>query len=106
MFIKYVDNNNGGMLFIYGYGGTRIFFINGDYAMSFIYGYSGTEETYVWRTLSASICSKGHLVLTIASSAIASLLLIGRYTTHSRFLIFINFDEDLVCSIVINTELC
>ncbi|XP_076932235.1 uncharacterized protein LOC143597695 [Bidens hawaiensis] len=41
----------------------------------FVYGYGGTGKTYLWKTLSASIRSKGEVVLNVASSGIASLLL-------------------------------
>ncbi|XP_076887844.1 uncharacterized protein LOC143538104 [Bidens hawaiensis] len=41
----------------------------------YVYGYGGTGKTYLWKTLSASIRSKGEVVLNVASSGIASLLL-------------------------------
>nr|CAD1824599.1 unnamed protein product [Ananas comosus var. bracteatus] len=43
----------------------------------FLYGYGGTGKTFIWRTLSAAIRSKGQIVLNVASSGIASLLLPG-----------------------------
>nr|GEU51748.1 hypothetical protein [Tanacetum cinerariifolium] len=49
----------------------------------FLYGYGGTGKTYVLRTLSATLSSKGEIVLNMASSGIASLLLSGGRTTHS-----------------------
>ncbi|KAK9048357.1 hypothetical protein SSX86_032680 [Deinandra increscens subsp. villosa] len=63
----------------------------------FIYGYGGTCKTFLWNTLSASIRSKGQIVLNVASSGIASLLLPGGRTTHSTFRIPINITEDSVC---------
>ncbi|XP_076884457.1 uncharacterized protein LOC143533627 [Bidens hawaiensis] len=63
----------------------------------FVYGYGGTGKTYLWKTLSASIRSKGEIVLNVASSGIASLLLEGGRTAHSRFLITINLTEDSQC---------
>ncbi|XP_076923279.1 uncharacterized protein LOC143585354 [Bidens hawaiensis] len=48
-------------------------------------------------TLSASIRSKGEVVFNVASSGIASLLLEGGRTAHSRFLIPINLTEDSIC---------
>ncbi|XP_076954060.1 uncharacterized protein LOC143628320 [Bidens hawaiensis] len=56
----------------------------------FVYGYGGTDKTYLWKTLSASIRSKGEIVLNVASSRIASLLLDGGITAHSIFFIPIN----------------
>ncbi|XP_076902818.1 uncharacterized protein LOC143557694 [Bidens hawaiensis] len=63
----------------------------------FVYGYGGTGKTYLWKTLSASIRSKGEIVLNVPSSEIASLLLEGGRTAHSRFLIPINLTEDSQC---------
>ncbi|XP_057248444.1 uncharacterized protein LOC125495260 [Beta vulgaris subsp. vulgaris] len=41
----------------------------------FVYGYGGTGKTYIWRTLCAAIRKMGEIVLPVASSGIASLLL-------------------------------
>ncbi|XP_076945766.1 uncharacterized protein LOC143616964 [Bidens hawaiensis] len=70
----------------------------------FIYGYGGTGKTYLWKSLSASIRSKGEIVLNVASSGIASLLLEGGRTAHSRFLILINLTEDSQCQVKGNTN--
>ncbi|CAH9102710.1 unnamed protein product [Cuscuta epithymum] len=50
----------------------------------FLYGHGGTGKTYLWKTLSAYIRHQGNIVLNVASSAIASLLLPGGRTAHSR----------------------
>nr|KAJ0193152.1 hypothetical protein LSAT_V11C800407890 [Lactuca sativa] len=60
----------------------------------FVYGYGGIGKTFLWKTLSASIRSKGDIVLNFASSGIASLLLTGGRTAHSRFIIPLNLTED------------
>ncbi|XP_023745250.1 ATP-dependent DNA helicase PIF1 [Lactuca sativa] len=60
----------------------------------FIYGYGGTGKTFLWKTISAAIRFKGEIVLNVASSGIASLLLTGGRTVHSRFIIPINLNED------------
>ncbi|XP_035837377.1 uncharacterized protein LOC110878849 [Helianthus annuus] len=65
----------------------------------FVYGYGGTGKTFLWKTLSAAIRSKGEIVLNVASSGIASLLLEGGRTAHSRFHIPLNLNEDSVCHI-------
>ncbi|XP_052626798.1 uncharacterized protein LOC128133416 [Lactuca sativa] len=49
----------------------------------FVYGYGGTGKTFLWKTISATIRSEGNIVLNVASSSIASLLLPGGRTTHS-----------------------
>ncbi|GKB95530.1 ATP-dependent DNA helicase PIF1-like protein [Tanacetum coccineum] len=59
-----VDKNKGGMFFIYGYG--------------------GTGKTYLYKTMSAACHSQGRIVLNVASSGIAVLLLEVGTTTHSR----------------------
>ncbi|XP_022040344.1 uncharacterized protein LOC110942890 [Helianthus annuus] len=56
-------------------------------------------KTFLWKTLSAAIRSKGQIVLNVASSGIASLLLDGGRTAHSRFNIPLNLTEDSVCNI-------
>ncbi|CAH9142089.1 unnamed protein product [Cuscuta epithymum] len=65
----------------------------------FLYGHDGTGKTYVWKTLSAAIRSRGQIVLNVASSGIASLLLPGGRTAHSRFAIPLNVTEDSTCNI-------
>ncbi|KAG4912541.1 hypothetical protein JHK82_053128 [Glycine max] len=53
----------------------------------FLYGYGGTNKTFMWKTLSSALRSNEYIVLTIASSGIASLLLPGGRTAHSKFAI-------------------
>ncbi|CAH9113026.1 unnamed protein product [Cuscuta europaea] len=65
----------------------------------FLYGHGGTGKTYLWRTLSTAIRSRGEIVLNVASSGIASLLLPGGRTAHSRFAIPLNVTEDSTCNI-------
>ncbi|KAF8102734.1 hypothetical protein N665_0196s0027 [Sinapis alba] len=65
----------------------------------FVYGFGGTGKTFLWNILSAAIRSTGDIVLNVASSGIASLLLPGGRTAHSRFGIPINPDEFSTCNI-------
>ncbi|XP_074567143.1 uncharacterized protein LOC141823815 [Curcuma longa] len=74
-----VDSNKGGVFFVYGYG--------------------GIGKTFVWKTLSAFLRSKGEIVLNVASSGIASLLLPGGRIAHSRFAIPFNPNEESTCNI-------
>ncbi|XP_073153519.1 uncharacterized protein [Henckelia pumila] len=67
--------------------------------MFFVYGYGGTGKTFVWKTLLAALRSKGQIVLNVASSSITSLLLPGGRTTHSRFAIPFNPNEESTCNI-------
>ncbi|XP_057792143.1 uncharacterized protein LOC131008993 [Salvia miltiorrhiza] len=83
--MKYVESKNSGLFFVYGYG--------------------GTGKTFLWKSLSAGIRCKGEIVINVASSGIASLLLPGGRTAHSRFKIPINVSEDSVCNIKQGSEL-
>ncbi|XP_020090993.1 uncharacterized protein LOC109712000 isoform X3 [Ananas comosus] len=71
----------------------------------FLYGYGGTGKTFIWRTLSAAIRSKGQIVLNVASSGIASLLLPGGRTAHSRFGIPLAITEESTCNIKQGSDL-
>nr|GEZ33290.1 hypothetical protein [Tanacetum cinerariifolium] len=71
-----VDNNKGGMFFVYGYG--------------------STGKTYLYKTMLAVLHSKGDIVLNVASSGIATLLLEGGRTSHSRFAIPINDEAPMI----------
>ncbi|XP_023733108.1 uncharacterized protein LOC111880927 [Lactuca sativa] len=62
----------------------------------FVYGYGGTGKTFLWKTISTAIRCNGDIVLNVASSGIASLLLPGGRTTHYRFIIPLNLTEDSV----------
>ncbi|KAF8084359.1 hypothetical protein N665_0721s0016 [Sinapis alba] len=51
----------------------------------FVYAFGGTRKTFLWKLLSAAIRSKREIVLNVASSGIASLLLPRGRTAHLRF---------------------
>ncbi|XP_058742338.1 uncharacterized protein LOC131614807 [Vicia villosa] len=65
----------------------------------FLYGYGGTGKTFMWNTLSAALRSKKKIVLPVASSGIASLLLPGGRTAHSRFKIPVPTLDSSICNI-------
>ncbi|XP_057423555.1 uncharacterized protein LOC130717366 [Lotus japonicus] len=65
----------------------------------FVYGYGGTGKTFLWKTLTYKLRAEKKIVLNVASSGIASLLLPGGRTAHSLFSIPLNLDEDSCCSI-------
>ncbi|KAL5185024.1 ATP-dependent DNA helicase PIF1 [Glycine soja] len=71
----------------------------------FLYGYGGTGKTFVWTTLSSSIRSNGGIFCTVASSGIASLLLPGGRTAHSKFAIPVPTIENSTCNIHQGSEL-
>ncbi len=51
----------------------------------FVYGSGGTGNTFVWTILMSRLRGQGKIMLAVASSRIASLLLLGDRTAHSRF---------------------
>jgi len=63
----------------------------------FIDGPGGTGKTYVENWLLAWVRSTGRIALSIASSGIASILLEGGHTSHSRFKIPIDIHADSIC---------
>jgi hypothetical protein len=65
----------------------------------FVYGNGGTSKTFVWTTLLSRLRGQGKIVLGVASSRIASFLLLGERTTHSRFKIPINLHDESTCNI-------
>ncbi|XP_061364451.1 uncharacterized protein LOC133307903 [Gastrolobium bilobum] len=71
----------------------------------FLYGFGGTGKTFIWNTLSAFVRSRAEIVLNVASSGIASPLLPGGRTIHSRFRIPIQITEDSTCNIKQNSTL-
>nr|GEW45150.1 helicase-like protein [Tanacetum cinerariifolium] len=83
--IEAVDEHNGGLFFVYGYGGTR--------------------KAYMWKTIITRVRSLGRIVLSVASSGIASLLLPGGQTAHSRFRIPMDLDNESCCEIDVILDL-
>ncbi|EOA37638.1 hypothetical protein CARUB_v10012114mg [Capsella rubella] len=73
--------------------------------MFFVHGFGGTGKTFLWSILGADIRSKSNIVLNVASSGIAALLLEGGRTAHSRFCIPININEYSMCSIDAKSDL-
>jgi len=65
----------------------------------FLHGYGGTGKTYMWRTLASALRSKHEIVLTVATSGIASLLLPGGRTAHSKFKILVPTLDNSTCTI-------
>lgn len=70
----------------------------------FLHGYGGTGKTFMWRTLSSALRSQKKIVLTVASSGIASLLLPGGRTAHSKFKIPVPTLDNSTCNIDKDTE--
>ncbi|XP_062210318.1 uncharacterized protein LOC133911879 isoform X1 [Phragmites australis] len=71
----------------------------------FVSGFGGTGKTFLWNAIVSFLRAKGRIVLTVASSGVAALLLPGGRTAHSRFKIPLNIDDDTVCDIKRGTML-
>ncbi len=65
----------------------------------FVYGSGGTGKTFVWTTLLSYLRGQGKIVLAVASLGIASLLLPGGKTAHSRFKIPIDLHNESIYNI-------
>ena len=65
-----------------------IFFLNGG---------AGTGKTFLYNIVATKLRSLGHVVVVVASSGIASLLLVGGRTAHSTFCIPLEVLENSVC---------
>ena len=74
-------------------------------ACSFLHGYGGTGKTFMWRTLASALRSKHEIVLTVATSGIASLLLPGGRTAHSKFKIPVPTLDNSTCKIDHDSDL-
>ncbi|KAL4592711.1 hypothetical protein LXL04_005714 [Taraxacum kok-saghyz] len=71
----------------------------------FVYGHGGTGKTFLWSTIIAFFRSIGKIVLVVAGSGIASLLLPSGRTAHSRFNIPLHVSNSSMCNIKKGTHL-
>ena len=71
----------------------------------FLHGPGGTGKTYLYNTLCYHLCGQGKIVLCVASSGIAALLLNGGRTSHSMFKIPIQIHDTSTCSISKSSDL-
>ena len=78
---------------------------DGSQSLHFVQGPAGTGKTFLYKVLCNYFRSKGKIVLCVASSGIAALLLPGGRTSHSRFKIPIVINESSTCTISRNTLL-
>jgi chromosomal replication initiation ATPase DnaA len=72
--------------------------VNGESKFYFVSGYGGTGKTFLWNAIVLRLRSEKKIVLTVASSRVASLLPSGR-TTHSRFKVPCDIDVTSTCNI-------
>nr|KAJ0187226.1 hypothetical protein LSAT_V11C900499180 [Lactuca sativa] len=65
----------------------------------FIYGPGGTVKTFLYKALLANIRARGLIALATATSGVAANNMPGGRTTHSRFGIPLNLDNNSMCKI-------
>ncbi|GJT15509.1 DNA helicase [Tanacetum coccineum] len=70
----------------------------------FVYGHGGTGKTFLWKTLIFSLRYEGKIVLVVASSGIASLLLLAGRTAHSRFKIPLDLTDNTTLPVKTNAS--
>nr|GEX35404.1 DNA helicase [Tanacetum cinerariifolium] len=71
----------------------------------FVYGHGGIGKTFLWKTIIYALRGEGKIVLAVASSRIASLLLPSGRTAHLRFKIPLDLSDSSVCLVTKNTQL-
>ncbi|GKA39506.1 DNA helicase [Tanacetum coccineum] len=71
----------------------------------FVYGHGGTGKTFLWKTIIGTLRSESKIVLAVASSGIASLLLPSGRNAHSKFKLPLELTEESLCIITKNTHL-
>jgi hypothetical protein len=71
----------------------------------FVCGHGGTGKTFLWNAIIAKLRSNKKIVLAVASSGVASLLLPRGRTAHSRFKIPFDINEAATCSVKRGTML-
>lgn len=70
-----------------------------------MYGSGGCGKTYLWRTIIARLRSERRIILPVASSGIAAVLLPGGRTAHSRIRIPLDIDDQSSCGIKMGTDI-
>lgn len=70
-----------------------------------MYDYDGTCKTFMWNTFFVAVSLMRQIILTVASSRIASLMLPGDVTTNSKFQILVPNTKISICNINKKSEL-
>nr|GEX59277.1 DNA helicase [Tanacetum cinerariifolium] len=66
---------------------------------------TGTGKTFLWKTIIYALRAQGKIVLAVASSGIASLLLPSGRTSHLRVKLPLDLSDTSMCSVTKNTQL-
>nr|GEW77692.1 DNA helicase [Tanacetum cinerariifolium] len=78
---------------------------NNQQELIFVYRHGGIGKTFLWKTIIYALRAEGRIILAVASSGVASLLLPACGTAHSRFKLPLDLTDTSVCSIKKNTQL-
>jgi hypothetical protein len=79
--------------------------LHSDNKIFFLHGSGGTGKTFVYQSIINYVRSQSQIVLCVASSGIAALLLPGGQTAHSMFKLPIeNMNSDSFCAIAKNSQ--
>ncbi|KAH0735831.1 hypothetical protein KY285_011538 [Solanum tuberosum] len=73
--------------------------VNEEGRLFFINGHGGTGKTFLWNTIISKLRSESKIVLPVATSGIAALLLPNGRTAHSRFHIPLDINAESTCEI-------
>jgi hypothetical protein len=79
--------------------------LSGSAGFFFVCGHGGTGKMFLWNAITARLRSEKKIVLAVASSGVASLLLPRGRTVHSRFKIPFDITETATCSVKRGTML-
>ncbi|XP_071726843.1 uncharacterized protein [Rutidosis leptorrhynchoides] len=79
--------------------------LNKKIELVFVYGHGGTGKTFLWKAIITGLRVNGKIVLAVASSEIASLLLPSGRTAHSRFKLPIDLTDESMCNVNKNTQM-
>lgn len=73
--------------------------VNKRQELMFVYGHGGTGKTFLWKAIICTLRAEGHIILAVASSGIASLLLTSGRTAHSRFKLPFELTDQSTCNV-------
>nr|GEU89582.1 DNA helicase [Tanacetum cinerariifolium] len=79
--------------------------LNNRQELIFVYGHGETGKTFLWKAIISTLRSQEKIVLAVASSGIASLLLPSGRTAHSRFKFSLELTEESLCRVTKNSQL-
>ncbi|XP_040381099.1 uncharacterized protein LOC121054713 [Oryza brachyantha] len=94
---SFIDQLNPDQLVVFHAIVSRV--VAGSPGFFFVSGHGGTGKIFLWNTIVAKLRSQNKIVLAVASSGVASLLLPKGRTAHSRFKIPLELNDSSICNI-------